>query len=124
MCVVDPRADPAGQQPGRPLHHHRRIKPGPGDQGVDVRQPLQVLLSLLHRSRTGSVFIRDLYLKLPPKARDFVSLRLMQQKPPEIETSVSPELRKELEERLRHDVRALRTFIDGDFDGWGIAAEG
>ena len=44
-----------------------------------------------------------------------------QQKPPDIETTVSPELRKELEERLRDDVRALRTFVDGDFDGWGIA---
>ena len=55
------------------------------------------------------------------KARDFVRLRLLQQKPPDIETTVSPELRKELEERLRDDVRALRTFVDGDFDGWGIA---
>jgi hypothetical protein len=34
---------------------------------------------------------------------------------------VSDSLRRELEERLRKDVRRLREYMRGDFDGWGIA---
>ena len=34
---------------------------------------------------------------------------------------ISPELRKELEGRVRDDVRRLKTFLGPDFDGWGIA---
>lgn len=34
---------------------------------------------------------------------------------------ISDDVRRELQARLRDDVRRLRDFVDGPFDGWGIA---
>jgi hypothetical protein len=69
----------------------------------------------LHRSPMG----RSLLAVTPAPVRR-VAGRLAT-KPIETDVArISDELRGELEDRLRDDVRRLRSYIDGDFDGWGI----
>jgi hypothetical protein len=41
--------------------------------------------------------------------------------PPEVTGEVPVEVRAQLQDLLRDDVRALRSHIGPDFDGWGIA---
>jgi hypothetical protein len=85
----------------------------------DLRMWRSIFAPLAHRRHR--FFLRDLYLLIPPKARDFVRLRLLMRSGPNVDTTISPELRAELTERLQEDVRRLRPLVDRDFDGWGIA---
>ena len=47
--LLDPAADPSGQQPGGPLVFHVGFEPGPADRGLDLGEALQVSLVCLHR---------------------------------------------------------------------------
>lgn len=50
------------------------------------------------------------------------SIRTVSHRPPPTpELSMSEELERELEDRLREDVRRLRRYLPAEFDGWGIA---
>lgn len=56
----------------------------------------------------------------PRSAKRFVA-RTMTRKMEPADAEVSMEVRSELEDRLREDVRRLHRYVDGHFDGWGIA---
>jgi hypothetical protein len=58
--------------------------------------------------------------KLPRFARDPLR-KLTHRDPPTSDTRLSPVCEEGLRGALRGDVAALRTYVRGDFDGWGIA---
>jgi Sulfotransferase domain len=59
--------------------------------------------------------------RVTPPAAKRVALRLMSRPIAPTDVRISDEVRCELEDRIRQDVRMLRSYVNHDFDGWGIA---
>jgi Sulfotransferase domain len=58
---------------------------------------------------------------ITPPAAKRVALRIMSRHIAPSDVRISDEVRRELEDRVREDVRRLRGYVNHDFDGWGIA---
>ena len=71
----------------------------------------------LHRVRRSHA-MRRLVPRLPAGVRSVARTALQSPVP---DATISPELEHELRDVLREDVRRLYRYVDGPFDGWGIA---
>jgi hypothetical protein len=56
-----------------------------------------------------------------PKSMKKSYRRFVQKRIGPIEAEISNELQNRLEAKLKGDVRRLRSYLQTDFDGWGIA---
>jgi hypothetical protein len=110
--------------------------------GVDASWELQAPLAHLNaatrvrtarpsfgRSRLSRRLYKNLAQVVPTAAKRRVSRHVARQvsrdvsAPPDLDSllTISVDVSAELRERLRDDVRRLRTHVRGPFDGWGIA---
>jgi len=73
----------------------------------------RAVLRLRKETRVGNVLAR-----LPVPVKRF--LRPVATKKHDTGVAIPDAVRRELEERLREDVRRLRTYLSPNFDGWGL----
>jgi sulfotransferase family protein len=66
--------------------------------------------------------VRAISTITPMKAKK-VAIKVMSKRVRPTDVVISDHLRRELEDRLREDVVRLYTYMDGEFDGWGITQD-
>ena len=91
------------------------IPPALGQEYNATRRASRPIQQRLQRIRV----IRAVSPITPPAAKR-AALRLMSRHIAPSDVRISDEVRRELEDRIREDVRRLRGYVNHDFDGWGI----
>jgi hypothetical protein len=99
--------------------------------GVDPSAPVTESIEEFHRSaekwdnrrlarRMRRTRVYEIAARAAPESIKKSYRRVVQRIDP-VRAEVSDELRGRLEEMLKEDVRRLRSYMEADFDGWGIA---